>query len=246
LFHHQPQLYRSYRTWATFSDPGKRMKRVQPAPIDLNDKKDEDEEQEFIDPNEYRVQVKEGPTEGTQVIVPPKFNAHAAELPPGWEIIEDDETKTRLYYNSETGVASERPPVLQDDDKIAVKKAPAKEEVEEFSEERILSAQDAAEREREELKADRDELERTIMFKKDVLENLRRELEDLENKSKEITAKINKIARETPEERLAREKALEREMIEARNNITEKQYLQSLGIFGSETEDDKKRGLFSL
>jgi len=123
--------------------------------------------------------------------------ADLAELPDGWDVVYHEKTGEPYYYNSETGVATSSPPILRYEDKVALKKleddGPTEEQV------RVAKAQ--AEWERDRLIEERHELDRLIVFKRDVLENLEKELESLEGRNEEITSKINLISTETPEER---------------------------------------------
>jgi len=157
--------------------------------------------------------------------------ADLAELPDGWDVVYHEKTGEPYYYNSETGVATSSPPILRYEDKVALKKleddGPTEEQV------RVAKAQ--AEWERDRLIEERHELDRLIVFKRDVLENLEKELESLEGRNEEITSKINLISTETPEERIERERRIEEEKRAARKK-GQGFDPEELGVFGIEKE----------
>ncbi|GAB5366094.1 hypothetical protein AAMO2058_001115000 [Amorphochlora amoebiformis] len=231
---------------ALFSAPDKKKKRVKPRP--LKDKADAKPDAETVskeaqntteyDPEDFKMKIEEGPA-GSKAYTPPKYSAQDVVLPEGWEIVRDTKNDKNIYLNAEEGIATEDPPILLYDNVVPVNfTTTEKLQANELELKRVANFKEI---ERERLWRERVDLDEKILFKRNVLKNMQTELEEMLGRVDEITALINKIKAETPEERLAREKAIQDKKREERRLSNKKDIdPYDYGIWGiKETDDDR-------
>lgn len=225
-------------------------------------------EVEYANPEDFKVTITDGPG-GVKIITPPKYPASRAKPPQGWEklvVVDGKEAGTMkgkkksgkeenkkyaetFFVHDDKEIATQQAPQVYDmDEKVPMEKIKKPEDAVTVYE--MEAARNAITSERANLMTKRRDMDKEMMNKIELLKEIQKTVDSYEKSIEELTEKINKLATETPEERVRREREIEEEKRQrvkaAEDDIeTQKKKAGGLASYYGQKAKEKERGMNS-